>query len=79
MTHKSPDAIKRANDAILAKMAGMRVQPATPESIADPRNPNAVIPPCDVEHSSADSNTQSGRAPPCTSPVRLVWRAPSRE
>jgi len=78
MANQPSDAITRANAAILERMAGAPMTPATPQAIADPMNPNVTTRPCDAVCSAADSNTQSGRAPQRGEPhLRLVWCAPS--
>jgi hypothetical protein len=67
------DAISRANGAILEKMAGVPSKPATPETDADPKNPNVISPSSDAAHSLAGSTAESNRAPQRSAPhLRLV-------
>ena len=79
MAYPPSDAIRRANAAILERMAGMPAIPATPESRSDPTNPN-ISPSSDDARSLADSTLQSNPPPRRSAPaLRLVWCASSRE
>lgn len=70
------DAIRRANAAILQRIAGMPMQSGTPESASDPRNLQATLP-CDTQYSTEVATEQSSPAPRRDASVlRLVWRAP---
>lgn len=78
MALTSTDIIARENAAVLERMAGMPITPATSPWDADPRNPNLGS--CGAGRLAPGSTSGSNPAPRRTEPrLRLAWSAPSRE
>lgn len=75
MALTSADIIARENAAVIAKMAGVPMAPATSSSDEDSRNPN--LEPSGAGRSTPGSTSGLGRAPQRTGRhLRLAWSAP---
>ena len=76
---KTPsDLIARENAAVLQRLAGVQMVPASPD-FEDAQNPNVPMQSSDAGCSSEGSSERSNRAPRRTAPLRLVWDGQPRE
>lgn len=79
MTFKDAEAIRRANDAILMRMAGLPAQRGTPETDAELRHLTELTELNDAERSEPAASAQSSPAPQNSAPpIRLVWDGKER-
>jgi hypothetical protein len=78
MAKMPSDVIARENAAVLQRLAGVRMVPASPD-FEDAQNPNVLMQSSDAVCSSVGSSERLNPAPRRTAPLRLVWDGQPRD